>query len=329
MLQNYLIIALRNLRNHRIYTSINVLGLGLSVACTVLIFLLVRHHLSYDTYHPKGERTARLVTDIHLQTVTPLTGVPAPMAKAMRAEFSFIEKAVMRAGRSEVLITVPNASGATDKYKEKDKFAFVEPELLDILDIQVLRGDTGALREPKTAMLTEKMARKYFGDSDPITAGADRPLREKIAAGKPETNDYYYLGDIANKGKRWMTADSAWATYTERNAGAYQGYKFRARAQNGLDSLEAKSFLAKPYYDTMLAKMKPEEKEKYKSDVEEALNYLALYYLYNKEAKDLAKAKCYFLKVQALNAGTSITEQVNNTFLKMKELKDLAPGTCD
>ena len=154
-------------------------------------------------------------------------------------------------------------------------------------------------------------------------------LREKIAAGKPETNDYYYLGDIANKGKRWMTADSAWATYTERNAGAYQGYKFRARAQNGLDSLEAKSFLAKPYYDTMLAKMKPEEKEKYKSDVEEALNYLALYYLYNKEAKDLAKAKCYFLKVQALNAGTSITEQVNNTFLKMKELKDLAPGTCD
>ncbi len=168
MLQNYLIIALRNLRSHRIYTSINVLGLGLSVACTVLIFLLVRHHMSYDTYHPKGERTARLVTDIHLQTVTPLTGVPAPMAKAMRAEFSFIEKAVMRAGRHEALITVPNASGASDKYKEVDKFAFAEPELLDILDIQVLRGDTGALREPKTAMLTEKVARKYFGDSDPI-----------------------------------------------------------------------------------------------------------------------------------------------------------------
>lgn len=154
-------------------------------------------------------------------------------------------------------------------------------------------------------------------------------MREKIAAGKPETNDYYYLGDVANKGKRWVTADSAWATYTERNPNAYQGYKFRARAQNGLDSLETKTFVAKPYYETMLSKIKPEEQEKYKTDIEEALNYLALYYLYNKEAKDLAKAKCYFLKVQTLNAGTSITEQVNNTFLKMKELKDLAPGTCD
>lgn len=154
-------------------------------------------------------------------------------------------------------------------------------------------------------------------------------MKEKIAAGKPETNDYYYLGDAANKGKRWMTADSAWATYIERNPNAYQGYKFRARAQNGMDSTETKTFVAKPFYDEMLLKMKPEEKEKYKADVEEALNYLGLYFLYNKEARDLPKAKCYFEKVKALNAGTSITKQVTEVMLMTKELKDLAPGTCD
>lgn len=154
-------------------------------------------------------------------------------------------------------------------------------------------------------------------------------LREKIAAGKPETNDYYYLGDAATKGRRWLTADSAWAIYTERNPNAYQGYKYRARVQNGLDSLETKTFSAKPYYELMLSKIKPEEVEKSKTDQEEALNYMALYYLYSKEAKDLGKAKCYFLKVQTLNAGTSITQQVNDTFLKMKEFKDLASGNCD
>lgn len=154
-------------------------------------------------------------------------------------------------------------------------------------------------------------------------------MQEKIAGGKPETNDYYYLGDAALKGKRWMTADSAWATYIERNPNAYQGYKFRARTQNGMDSLEAKTFAAKTWYEQMLAKMKPEEKEKYKADNEEALNYMGLYFLYSKEARDLPKAKCYFEKVKALNAGTSITKQVTDVMLQTKELKDVAPGSCD
>jgi Flp pilus assembly protein TadD len=153
-------------------------------------------------------------------------------------------------------------------------------------------------------------------------------MQEKIAAGKPETNDYYELGLAANKAKCWMTADSAWATYIEKNANAYQGYKFRARAQNNLDSLETKTFAAKPYYEQVLAKMKPEEKEKGKADLEEALNYMGLYYYYQKEAKDLPKARCYFEKVKALNVGTSITKQVNDMMLT-KDLKDVAPGSCD
>jgi tetratricopeptide (TPR) repeat protein len=156
-------------------------------------------------------------------------------------------------------------------------------------------------------------------------------MKEKIATGKPETNDYYYLGDAANKGKRWMTADSAWATYIERNPNAYQGYKFRARAQAGMDTLaiEQRTWAAKLYYEQMLVKMKPEEKEKYKADVEEALNYMGLYHLYSKEARDLPKSRCYFEKVKALNAGTSITKQVTDVMLQTKELKDVAPGSCD
>ena len=154
-------------------------------------------------------------------------------------------------------------------------------------------------------------------------------MREKIAQGKPEANDFYFLGDAANKGKRWLTADSAWATYIQRNGEAYQGYKFRARAQNNLDSSETKTFAAKAFYEQVLQKMKPEEKEKYKADLEEALNYMGLYNLYNKEAKDLPKARCYFEKVKALNAGTSITKQVNEVMLLTKDLKDVAPGNCD
>lgn len=154
-------------------------------------------------------------------------------------------------------------------------------------------------------------------------------MRMKMADGHPEVNDYYYLGDVANKAKQWDTADSAWAMYIERNPTAYQGYKFRARTQNGMDSSATKTFAAKPYYEEMLAHMKPEEKEKSKADVEEAYNYMGLYYLYNKEARDLPKARCYFEKVRDLNAGTSITKQVTEVMLMTKELKDVTPGECE
>ena len=158
---------------------------------------------------------------------------------------------------------------------------------------------------------------------------AIQAVRSKLAAGRPETNDYYYLGLAAVKGKRWQLADSAWAIYIERNPSAYQGHLNRARVQASMDSLEIKTWAAKPYYDEMLRRMKPEEREKAKSDLEEAYNYMGLYNLYNKEAQDLPRARCYFEKVRDLNAGTSLTRQVNETFLMMKELKDVKPGACE
>ena len=156
-------------------------------------------------------------------------------------------------------------------------------------------------------------------------------MQERIAAGKPETNDYYYLGDAALKAGMYQTADSAWATYTQRNPNAYQGYRYRAQTQAATDTLAIgdRTWSAKPYYDEMLLKMKPEEREKSKSHYEEALNYMGLYYLYNKEARDLPKAKCYFEQVKALNAGTSITKQVNEVMLMTKELKDVTPAGCE
>lgn len=168
MIYNYLLIALRNLRKNSSYSLLNVLGLGLSVACCVLIFLMVQHHLSFDAFHKKADRIARIVTDIQMETVTPFRGVPNPMSKALRTEFSFVEKTAMYAGRGEALISVPNASGIPDKYKEEDLFAFVEPELFDILDLPIVQGDAAALREPNTAILTEKIARKYYGHTDVI-----------------------------------------------------------------------------------------------------------------------------------------------------------------
>lgn len=209
--------------------------------------------------------------------------------------------------------------------------------------LQLLHQDSAAGENMLKGARMDKTKDYLFTDAAKAFAKAKAydkaiaAMREKIAASsKPETNDYYYLGDVALKGKRWATADSAWATYTDKFVSSskpvpYQAYKFRARAQAGTDTLaiQERTWAAKPYYEQMLTSMKPEEKEKSKADLEEALNYMGLYYLYNKEARDLPKAKCYFEKIKTLNVGTSITKQVNEVMLLTKELKDVAPSSCD
>ncbi len=170
-------------------------------------------------------------------------------------------------------------------------------------------------------------AAKAFTDGRAYTK-AVQAMRQKVAGARPEVNDWYYLGAMANRARMYLTADSAWAQYITRQPNIYQGYLYRARSQAGLDTAEVKTWGALPYYVQVIQKMKPEERDGHKADLEEAYNYMGLYFLYNKEDQDRAKAKCWFLKVSELNAGTSITQQVNNTFLRMKELKDLAPGAC-
>lgn len=168
MFNNYLLIAFRNLRKNSTYTLLNILGLGLSIACCIVIFLMLQYHLSFDAYHSRADRTVRVVTDVHMESITPFRGAPNPMSKALRSEFSFLENVAMYATRAEALISVPGTSGIPDKYKEEDKFAFVEPELFGILDLLLLQGDAKALAEPNTALITENLARKYYGTIDAV-----------------------------------------------------------------------------------------------------------------------------------------------------------------
>lgn len=168
MIKNYLLIAMRKLAKQRIYALLNVLGLGMSVGCSILIFLLLRHHTGFDTYHPRGEQIFRVVMDVKTENVMPFRGVPNPMARALREECPIVEKSAMRSAEAEVLISIPNASGGKDKYKEVEKFAWTEPEYFEILNLPMVRGDYHALSEPNTVVLSERIARKYFGNSEAI-----------------------------------------------------------------------------------------------------------------------------------------------------------------
>jgi ABC-type antimicrobial peptide transport system permease subunit len=168
MLQNYLKLILRKLAKHRDYAFLNVLGLGLSVGCSILIFALIRHHTNFDTFHQKKDRIMRVVMDIKTESSFPFSGAPNPTAAALRDECTFVEKVAMRSEEDETLISVANDKGGKDKYKELRKFAWIEPGYLDMLDFPLLSGSAADLEAPNTVLVSEKMANKYFGSTNAL-----------------------------------------------------------------------------------------------------------------------------------------------------------------
>ncbi|WP_080056356.1 ABC transporter permease [Spirosoma aerolatum] len=168
MIRNYLKIAFRNLQRNKGYTLINVAGLALSMTCGILIFTLVSHHLSYDNFHANADRIYRIVTEMHRDNIGYNHSVPSPLGKHFRNDYTFGEKVARIISVDDQLITLRNGTDFK-KIKEEEGVAFTEPEFFDMFNFPLLEGDKKtALLEPNTAIMTERMAKKYFGDENPI-----------------------------------------------------------------------------------------------------------------------------------------------------------------
>ncbi|WKN44375.1 ABC transporter permease [Tunicatimonas pelagia] len=166
MFQNYFKIGWRNLLNHKGYSVINVLGLTLGITGAILIFTLVKYHLSFDTFHSKADRIYRVTTEFHQEEISRESNVPQPIGKALRDDYTFAEKIAMVYSDSDWLVSVPSSE---DDKKFKEHIAFAEPEFFDILDFPLVQGDKNTiLTEPNTAVITERIAEKLFGDQNPI-----------------------------------------------------------------------------------------------------------------------------------------------------------------
>jgi putative ABC transport system permease protein len=195
LFQNHFTLVLRKLAKHKDYTFLNIFGLALSIGCSILIFVLLRHHLSFDTYHRHAASTMRIVMDVKTEEKFPFSGTPLPMAEALRLECPLAEVVAMRREEDEVLISIANDKGDKDKYLENEAFAWVEPSYFDILDLPVLQGDLGGLKEPNTVVLTQILVKKYFGEADPIgktiTVNNEQNLRiVGVLKDLPKNTDY-------------------------------------------------------------------------------------------------------------------------------------------
>ncbi|QNF32850.1 ABC transporter permease [Adhaeribacter swui] len=166
MLLNYFKIAFRNLLRHKAFSLLNIAGLSVGVAVALLIFLIVRFELSFDTFHQKRDRTYRVVNDFtHEAGKDYQVGVPFPFVPALKTDFPQLEKVTTTFQAYNSQITVLDEQGAiTKKFREENSLLFTEPEFFQIFDYPWLAGDPKkVLVEPNTVALTRSIAEKYFG----------------------------------------------------------------------------------------------------------------------------------------------------------------------
>ena len=184
MFQNYLKIAIRNLRTQRIYTLLNIIGLSVGMAGGLLIFLFLHHHLSTDRHHANYDRIFRIDTDLYLAdgSIEYNPEAPLPMARVLRTDYPQVEQAAFLMMIRELTVGVKRKNRSEPlRFREHNRMGFVEPELFDILSYKWVQGNPKtALRQPNSVVLTESYARKYVGDANPI--GQTIVLDNKINA---------------------------------------------------------------------------------------------------------------------------------------------------
>jgi putative ABC transport system permease protein len=163
MITNYFKTAWRSLKRFKTHAVINITGLTLGIACLMLIFTMVKYHLSFDTFHTRKDHAYRIVTVFHEEKLRYNTGVPYPMGDAFRNDFAVAEKLAMVASLNKKIL-----STSRDRKFEED-IAFADPSFFDILDFPLVSGSSATiLKDPFSAVITERIAKKYFGTTDAI-----------------------------------------------------------------------------------------------------------------------------------------------------------------
>ncbi|MBN2009425.1 ABC transporter permease [candidate division KSB1 bacterium] len=164
MFKTYLKFSIRNMLNNKTYSTINIVGLTVGLTITILILVWVQHQVSFDRFHKNSDRIyhvfRRGIND------SPDEGsdiTPGPAAKDLKAEFLEIEEAATGGFGGNILV----------RYKDnmfvENQVRGVTPSFLKIFTYPLLEGDPNtALEQPHSIIITEKAAKKYFGDKEPL-----------------------------------------------------------------------------------------------------------------------------------------------------------------
>ena len=164
MIKNYLKIALRNIRKHKGTSLINIAGLAIGLACSILIILFVTYERSYDRFHDKEDRIYRMAVRASIgDTKINQTYSSSETFRRLLVDFPEIEKGVkfLNLGRTPVVLN--------EKTFYESRLYAVDSTFFEIFTFPLISGSPETvLTDPNTMVISRDTALKYFGDTDVV-----------------------------------------------------------------------------------------------------------------------------------------------------------------
>ncbi|HNV30633.1 MAG TPA: ABC transporter permease [Cyclobacteriaceae bacterium] len=190
MWKNYLLLFFRNLRRQRLFSTINLLGLTVSISSALFIYLYVRHEFSYDRFHSHADRIYRVnQTFIWGENDNNQFASTGPgVATALREELPEAELITSIHTPGNSFISYTNPTGEIITFEEDEVLA-ADTNFFKMFSFPLLKGNaTSALKQANTLVMTESTAKKYFKNEDPIG--------KLVRLGKAETQQTYEVTGI-------------------------------------------------------------------------------------------------------------------------------------
>ncbi|MFT4015466.1 MAG: ABC transporter permease [Agriterribacter sp.] len=163
MIENYLKIAWRNLLKHKIFSGINILGLSIGIAACIIIFIYVRFELTYDQYNRNADRIARVASTIKApESDFMIASSPTALADALKQNFPEVVTAVR-------LDNAAQAVKCNNEVFKEEEFYRTDADIFSVFSFDFIEGNgAAALQEPQSIVLTQSVAKKYFGNTPPL-----------------------------------------------------------------------------------------------------------------------------------------------------------------
>jgi putative ABC transport system permease protein len=207
MLRYYFLLFFRNLKRQKLFSFINLLGLTVSIASTLLIYLFVRHEFSYDKFHQHAERIYRVnQTFIWGEESDQQFASTGPgVAYAVQEELPEVELMTSIHTPGNFIISYTNQKKEVVAFEE-DKILAADSNFFSMFNFPFVKGDArNALLQANTLVMSESTAKKYFGDEDPIGkmvrlgglgSGAEQKTYEVTGVVKDTPDNSYIEFDV-------------------------------------------------------------------------------------------------------------------------------------
>ncbi|MEO6313624.1 MAG: ABC transporter permease [Chitinophagaceae bacterium] len=220
MLKNYLKTAWRNLFKNKFYAFLNIVGLSTGLAVGLLILLWVQDERSFDSFHSNAAHIYQVNTPMGTRK-TVWNTTQAPVATYALKEIPGIKNAVRIKAKYNSLF------GYKDKSFYEGNNAFTDPSFFSMFNFKLLKGSvTNPFINDQSVVITQTVARKYFGDEDPIGKQLQEDYKDSytvcgVLADFPDNSSIHYdmffpMALVAKEytgDNFWKSLDSDWGNF--------------------------------------------------------------------------------------------------------------------